>query len=114
MQQYPASFVCVRNINCAAAAAAAASLAATPIYTAELYPTPVRSTALGMCNKACRCGSISAPFLLMLGTHTAAAFGSALFMPYVFVGCVCLLAGALVLLMPETLGKDMPECMEVG
>ncbi|WIA39494.1 hypothetical protein OEZ86_005592 [Tetradesmus obliquus] len=89
-----------------------ASLAATPIYTAELYPTPVRSTALGMCNKACRCGSISAPFLLMLGTHTAAAFGSALFMPYVIVGCVCLLAGAAVLLMPETLGKDMPECME--
>jgi hypothetical protein len=35
-------------------------------------------------------------------------------LPYVVVGCVCLLAGLLVQLMPETLGQDMPECIEVG
>lgn len=47
----------------------------------------------------------------MLGA--SAGVGSAIFLPYSVCGAVSFTAGALVLLTPETLGKDMPEGMEV-
>eukprot|EP00878_Enallax_costatus_P018973 GHUV01020001.1.p1 GENE.GHUV01020001.1~~GHUV01020001.1.p1 ORF type:complete len:368 (+),score=100.00 GHUV01020001.1:103-1104(+) len=89
-----------------------ASLAVAPTYTAELYPTSVRSTTLGICNKASRLGCLSAPFMILLGA--SAGGGSSIFLPYTVCGSACLTAGLLVLFMPETLGKDMPEKMGVG
>lgn len=83
-------------------------------YTTENYPTPVRATAMGMFNQAARCGSIAAPCILMLGALTGPAGGAgALVLPYLAFGSISLAAGVLVLFMPETLGADMPESMEV-
>lgn len=84
-------------------------------YTSENYPTPVRATAMGMFNQAARCGSIAAPCMLMLGALLGpGGSGGQLVIPYLAFGAVSLLSGLLVMFMPETLGADMPESMEVG
>uniref|UniRef100_A0A383VWQ0 Major facilitator superfamily (MFS) profile domain-containing protein n=1 Tax=Tetradesmus obliquus TaxID=3088 RepID=A0A383VWQ0_TETOB len=79
------------------------------IYTAELFPTSVRSTAVGICSQACRLGAIAAPFMLMLGSSLRLV--SPVFLPYLVFGAISCLAGLLVLLLPETLGAAMPETM---
>lgn len=43
------------------------------IYIAELLPTSCRSSVMGICSQASRVGSITAPFLLMMGTQVAMA-----------------------------------------
>lgn len=80
------------------------------IYTAELYPTSIRSTAIGLFSQAARVGSIAAPFMLMAGSQVPNI--SPIFIPYMVFGSLSCLAGLLVLLLPETLGAAMPESME--
>lgn len=98
---------------CAAVSAVASAVLGT--YTSENYPTPVRARALGMFNQAARCGSIAAPLMLMLGSQLGPGVtaAGALVLPYLAFGGVSVLSGLLVVFMPETLGADMPESMEV-
>ncbi|KAF8063038.1 Orct2 [Scenedesmus sp. PABB004] len=92
---------------------ATASIAATPTYTAELFPTQVRSRALGACHVACRLGSISAPLLLMAGAATASSLGRGpTFLPFLLLGAVTGAAGAAMLVMPETAGRGMVDTIE--
>ncbi|WIA32316.1 hypothetical protein OEZ86_003156 [Tetradesmus obliquus] len=86
-----------------------ASESVISIYTAELFPTSVRSTAMGICSQAARVGAIAAPFMLMLGSSLRLV--SPVFLPYLIFGAISCLAGLLVLLLPETLGAAMPETM---
>ncbi|UYV67681.1 hypothetical protein LAZ67_5001568, partial [Cordylochernes scorpioides] len=44
----------------------AGSFAAVYIYTAEVYPTPLRNTGVGVCNMAARLGGIAAPLVITL------------------------------------------------
>lgn len=90
----------------------AAALAACPIFSTELFPTVVRGTAMGLLNQVGRCGSIAAPFLLMMGAQLG--LHSAVFLPFLVFGVVAVLAGVLVLFLPETLGMAMPETLKVG
>ena len=58
---------------------ATASFAAVYLYTAELYPTQIRSTAIGMCSMMARIGGFAAPQVCVLSylkilyknTHTS-------------------------------------------
>lgn len=51
--------------------AAAAASSVSNIYIAELLPTSCRSSVMGICSVAMRMGSITAPFLLMLGAQVS-------------------------------------------
>ncbi|XP_048851376.1 solute carrier family 22 member 4-like [Brienomyrus brachyistius] len=71
-------------------------------YTAELYPTVLRNTAVGSCSMASRLGSISAPYFIYLGQFNH-------FLPYTLMGSLTALSGLLSLLLPETFGLPLPE-----
>ncbi|XP_057705134.1 solute carrier family 22 member 15 isoform X2 [Corythoichthys intestinalis] len=75
------------------------------VYTSELYPTAVRNAGLGICAMSCRVGGILAPFVpSMRQLSSALPFG---------IFCLSgLSAGALVLLLPETLGVPPVHTLE--
>ncbi|KAM8953014.1 solute carrier family 22 member 16 [Pelodytes ibericus] len=75
------------------------------LYTAELYPTIVRSLAVGSGSMMCRFGSVVAPFCVYLTDVW-------IFMPQLLVGIMALLSGVLTLFLPETLGKPLSNTME--
>uniref|UniRef100_A0A8C5Q7D1 Solute carrier family 22 member 16 n=1 Tax=Leptobrachium leishanense TaxID=445787 RepID=A0A8C5Q7D1_9ANUR len=75
------------------------------LYTAELYPTAVRSLAVGSGSMMCRIGSVVAPFCVYLTDVW-------IFMPQVLVGIMAFLTGILALMLPETLGKPLTNTME--
>ncbi|KAM9234504.1 solute carrier family 22 member 16 [Dugong dugon] len=75
------------------------------LYTAELYPTTVRSLAVGSGSMVCRVGSIMAPFCVYLTSIW-------IFMPQLLVGIVAFLSGVLTLKLPETLGKPLATTWE--
>ncbi|MBN3311082.1 S22AG protein, partial [Amia calva] len=75
------------------------------LYTCELYPTIVRTLAVGSGSMMCRVGSIVAPFcvyLTSIWTH----------LPQVIIGVLAFLIGLLTLMLPETLGQPLTTTME--
>ncbi|XP_068087397.1 solute carrier family 22 member 16 [Hyperolius riggenbachi] len=75
------------------------------LYTAELYPTVIRSLAVGSGSMMCRIGSVVAPFCVYLKDVW-------IFMPQLLVGIMSLITGILTLLLPETLGRPLVNTME--
>ncbi|TRY63543.1 hypothetical protein TCAL_11029 [Tigriopus californicus] len=73
------------------------------LYSAELYPTVVRGVGIGSSYVISRVGTILSPYLLLLGEMSPIIFGSGAF-----------LAGISALLLPETLGKPLPETLLDG
>ncbi|XP_008286211.1 solute carrier family 22 member 5 isoform X1 [Stegastes partitus] len=71
-------------------------------YTAELYPTVLRNTAVGTCSMASRIGSITAPFFIYLRSYSIS-------LPYILMGSLTVLSGLLSLLLPESYGMPLPE-----
>ncbi|XP_029303920.1 solute carrier family 22 member 5-like [Cottoperca gobio] len=71
-------------------------------YTAELYPTVLRNTALGTCSMASRIGSIIAPYFIYLRSYSIA-------LPYILMGSLTTLSGLLSLLLPESYGMPLPD-----
>ncbi|KAK5620839.1 hypothetical protein CRENBAI_018017 [Crenichthys baileyi] len=71
-------------------------------YTAELYPTVLRNTAVGACSMASRIGSIIAPFFIYLRTYSVS-------LPYILMGSLTTAAGLLSLLLPESFGMPLPD-----
>ncbi|KAJ3589477.1 hypothetical protein NHX12_010322 [Muraenolepis orangiensis] len=75
------------------------------IYTAEIYPTVVRNIGIGMCSSAARIGSITAPYVIYLGTYNK-------FLPYILMGSLTVGSAVVNLFLPETLNKHLPETVE--
>ncbi|XP_029029781.1 solute carrier family 22 member 4 isoform X2 [Betta splendens] len=75
------------------------------IYTAELYPTVLRNVGMGLCSSAGRVGSITAPYVIYLGTYNKV-------LPYVLMGSLTIAASVVNVFLPETLNKDLPETVE--
>ncbi|CAH1251989.1 SLC22A5 [Branchiostoma lanceolatum] len=75
------------------------------IFSAEIFPTVVRQIGIGMSSMSARVGGMVAPFVNLLGSYWAP-------MPYVIFGGVSIAAGLLALLLPETVGKELPATIE--
>jgi len=81
------------------------SFSVTIQYTTELYPTTTRYSGFFLCNAFARMGSALAPHVAMSPALSPEA-GSAI------IGGVSLLAGLLILMLPETRGATLPQTIE--
>jgi len=84
---------------------ATANFAIIYVYTAELYPTIIRNSAIGSCSSIARVGAILALVLQLLQAYYLPA-------PMLIMGATALIAGCLALYFPETVGNRLPETME--
>ncbi|KAM7367877.1 hypothetical protein PAMP_014146 [Pampus punctatissimus] len=75
------------------------------LYTCELYPTIIRSLAVGSGSMMCRVGSVVAPFCVYLSAVWV-------YLPQLIVGILAFIIGVLTLLLPETLGKPLTTTLE--
>uniref|UniRef100_UPI00398EE024 solute carrier family 22 member 16 isoform X2 n=1 Tax=Pristiophorus japonicus TaxID=55135 RepID=UPI00398EE024 len=75
------------------------------LYTAELYPTIIRSLAVGSGSMMARVGSTVAPFCVLLSSVW-------IFLPQLIVGVMSFLTGLLTLMLPETLGRPLTQTFE--
>ncbi|XP_014203835.1 organic cation transporter protein [Copidosoma floridanum] len=85
----------------------AGSFAIVYNYTAELFPTVLRNTALGVGSMCARLSGALTPMIMLLDSFDPKV-------PATVFGFVALLAGFLVLYLPETLNQPMPETLEDG
>lgn len=88
-------------------ACVAGSFAVVYNYTAELFPTVVRNTALGIGSMCARLSGALTPLIFLLDSLNPKV-------PAVLFGLVALMAGFLALYLPETLNQPMPESIEDG
>jgi predicted MFS family arabinose efflux permease len=73
------------------------------LHTAELFPTEIRNTALGISSTAAHVGSIFAPFIVdILGLV-------GWYIPTTICGITVLAAGLFTLLQPETKGRHLTD-----
>ncbi|XP_069049766.1 organic cation transporter protein-like isoform X2 [Lepisosteus oculatus] len=77
------------------------------LYTVEILPTAVRSTGVGLCNTFGRLGCIACPWVIFMADAWKPA-------PFVLFGTMATGASLLVLRLPETLGRKLPETLEDG
>ncbi|XP_053737147.1 solute carrier family 22 member 16 [Synchiropus splendidus] len=75
------------------------------LYSCELYPTVIRSLAVGSGSMMCRVGSVVAPFCVYLADVWT-------YLPQLIVGILAFIIGVLTLLLPETLGQPLTTTME--
>ncbi|GFN75016.1 organic cation transporter protein [Plakobranchus ocellatus] len=72
------------------------------LYTPELFPTTIRSTAFGISSLAARVGGMIAPFSRTLGRHVP-------WLPGMIFGVLCLIVPILARYLPETHGYELPQ-----
>ncbi|XP_038058237.1 organic cation transporter protein-like [Patiria miniata] len=77
------------------------------IYSSELYPTVIRSIGMGASSMTARISGVLCPIILILGKYWQP-------LPLCVFGGSSVLAGMLSLMLPETLGCDMPDTIQDG
>eukprot|EP00074_Homo_sapiens_P087339 XP_016863008.1 solute carrier family 22 member 13 isoform X1 [Homo sapiens] len=90
--------------------ATAAAFTISYVYSAELFPTILRQTGMGLVGIFSRIGGILTPLVILLGEYHAA-------LPMLIYGSLPIVAGLLCTLLPETHGqglKDTLQDLELG
>jgi OCT family organic cation transporter-like MFS transporter 16 len=76
-------------------------------FTAELFPTVVRNSAVGLCSMSARMGGMLTPQITLLDSLDKS-------IPTLVFGGVAIFAAFMGLFLPETLNKEMPQSLEDG
>uniref|UniRef100_A0A3Q3BI38 Si:dkey-166k12.1 n=1 Tax=Kryptolebias marmoratus TaxID=37003 RepID=A0A3Q3BI38_KRYMA len=82
-----------------------ASFAVIYVYTAEIFPTVVRQTGIGVSGMFARLGGVLAPITNMLDNHNPAT-------SLIIFGTSALLGAVLALALPETANRPLPDTLE--
>nr|XP_046273859.1 solute carrier family 22 member 13 isoform X2 [Scatophagus argus] len=82
-----------------------ASFAVIYVYTAEIFPTVLRQTGIGVSCMFARVGGVLAPVINMLHNHSPTT-------PLVIFGTSPLLGAVLALALPETANRPLPDTVE--
>ncbi|XP_067674285.1 organic cation transporter protein-like isoform X1 [Haliotis asinina] len=91
---------------------AAGGFAIIYVFSAELFPTVVRNSAMGASGSWARVGGMIAPYIADLGKIVTGDIGHVL--PLIIFGTASVVAGLLALFLPETLHRCLPETIEDG
>ncbi|ESO84002.1 hypothetical protein LOTGIDRAFT_108526 [Lottia gigantea] len=78
------------------------------MFSAELFPTVLRNSSVGLCSVSARIGSMIAPYIsdiLLKGELELA-------LPLIVFGICSVVAGLLALLLPETMNRNLPDTIE--
>ncbi|NXL85039.1 S22AD protein, partial [Alectura lathami] len=81
---------------------ASASFSSSYVYTAELFPTVIRQSGVGLCSMVARVAGIIAPLIRLLEQYHHA-------IPMAVYGGTTVLGGLLCFLLPETRGVDLED-----
>lgn len=84
---------------------ASASFCIVYVYTAELFPTVIRNSAIGACSSMAYVGGICA---ILIGLTKQIS----VVIPMIVMGIVAVIAGISAIKFPETVGNELPETME--
>ncbi|XP_014774902.1 organic cation transporter protein [Octopus bimaculoides] len=82
-----------------------AAFASNYLLSAEIFPTVVRTNGLGISSVFSCVGSISSPFILQLSFY-------AKWLPLSIYGVLSVISSILLLFLPETKDKDLPQTFE--
>ncbi|XP_014786502.1 organic cation transporter protein isoform X2 [Octopus bimaculoides] len=82
-----------------------AAFASIYLLSAEIFPTVVRGNGLGVASMFARFGSIFAPFILQLSSYVR-------WLPLSVYGLLSVVAGLLLLCLPETKHRDLPQTFD--
>uniref|UniRef100_A0A182SF56 Major facilitator superfamily (MFS) profile domain-containing protein n=1 Tax=Anopheles maculatus TaxID=74869 RepID=A0A182SF56_9DIPT len=85
----------------------AGSFAVIYNYSAELFPTVVRNSAMGLGSMCARLAGALTPMITLLDSFDPK-------IPAVIFGVISLVSGTWVLFLPETMGKPMPQSLMDG
>jgi len=88
---------------------ASAAFNVTFMYTAQLYPTSIRNTAVGICSTIARFGAIMAPWV---GKYLPDQGSLPDELPLCLFGGFGVLGGLCALLLPDTLGFPLPNTFD--
>ncbi|KAK3767346.1 hypothetical protein RRG08_039162 [Elysia crispata] len=91
----------------------ASIVAAYPLlytYSAELYPTTHRGIGLGSCSMMSRIGGLVSPYIADLSVFFNGKMASVL--PQLVFGACAITGALLILILPETSGKELPETVD--
>ncbi|KAK6986183.1 organic cation transporter protein [Biomphalaria glabrata] len=89
---------------------AAAAFAIIYIYSAELFPTVLRNSLMGVTCLFARAGGMISPYIADLDKLLTGQLGKAL--PLIVFGATAVAGGIMCFILPETLNKPLPETLE--
>ncbi|KAM6314880.1 solute carrier family 22 member 13-like [Aegotheles albertisi] len=81
---------------------ATGSFSTSYVYAAELFPTVIRQTGVGLCSMSARVSGIMAPLIFLLEQYHQA-------IPMAIFGSVPVVGGMLCFLLPETRGIELAD-----